>query len=212
MGGLRVGAALIRAMTSQTIAWVHSHARVDVFVAQPDTEIPQKPAPADLRALSVDLDTLLTAQFFDSEEDRADLLRAAFARFRNGDKCYVAVVGGRLAGYGWSAAGRAFIMTEIDQALPVAADECLLYDFFVFPQWRGRGYYGVLLRSIRSLNAHKRHWIFAQTGNTASIRGIQSAGFVHAFRLGRRVLLGRTVGEKAITVLDRLQRRGAEAE
>jgi GNAT superfamily N-acetyltransferase len=100
---------------------------------------------------------------------------------------------GRVAAYGWAATKGEFPVREVRLKLPFGADEAVLYDFFVLPEFRGHRLYPKLLQSIRRHGPGRRQWIFAEAANRASVSGIQRAGFTYAFQLERRVLLGRNV-------------------
>lgn len=164
---------------------------VRVYEAAPAGHVAHGHASAGV--IEADLATVLKSPQFASEADRRAILQVAAARFRTGDKCYLVIAGDAVAGFGWVATRPEFTVTEVALPLPFGPSELVLYDFVVFPQWRGRGLYPALLRGIRALNPDKTLWIFAEHRNRASVKGILSAGFTFAFSMERTRLLGRTI-------------------
>lgn len=188
----RAGVRLARDLARRGASWVYARRGVSVYEATPLTGAAER-GHASARVIEADLGTLLKSAQFTSEGDRRTILQAATARFRTGDKCYLVLEGERVAGFGWVATRPEFMVTEVGLPLPFGPSEFVLYDFVVFPQWRGRGLYPALLRGIRALNADKTLWIFAEHWNRASVKGIVAAGFTFAFTMERTKVLGRTI-------------------
>jgi GNAT superfamily N-acetyltransferase len=71
---------------------------------------------------------------------------------------------------------------DIDEAalhFRLPPGERYLWDFATLPEWRGRGLYPRLLQAIIRLEdaGGQRLWIGHETGNDASRKGIERAGF-----------------------------------
>ncbi len=100
-------------------------------------------------------------------------------RFDRGEKCFAALHQGRAVSYIWGARGVVGV-EEIGMAIRPAHTEFYLYDAFTLEPWRGRNLYPAVLR--RSLEEGRkegleRALIFVDSGNTASRRGVDKAGF-----------------------------------
>ncbi len=105
---------------------------------------------------------------FDSRRDHS-------ARFQLGDEFYLLVDHSRAVSWGWVARARSFYIEEIDRTVNLVST--LLYDFFTPVEFRGKGYYSTLLKEMRKCVNDRRLTIFALEDNTASVKGIQRAGF-----------------------------------
>lgn len=111
-------------------------------------------------------------------------------------QCYVVIREGQLCAWAWVTVSPCFV-SEIEFLLPVGKASVYIYDCFVQPECRGKGLYQALLRQI-IIDYRRPRWsrrfrtacICAEPGNTASIRGICSAGF-HAFARARFLQVGR---------------------
>lgn len=100
-------------------------------------------------------------------------------RFAGGRRCYVALVDGLLASYGWVSLREEWI-SELGMQLHLAPGDAYVWDCASLPEYRGQGLYPGLLGYIaRELRAEglRRVWIGADTGKVASQRGITRAGF-----------------------------------
>ena len=99
-------------------------------------------------------------------------------RFDEGNRCYVAYLGGEPVGYGWVATkvGR---IEEAGLSWPLGPRDRHLWDFVTLPAYRGRGVYPHLLQVIlRAESKEAGHfWIGHRGDNLASQRGILKAGF-----------------------------------
>ena len=72
-------------------------------------------------------------------------------------------------------------------------DEVYLYDAFTFAEYRGQNLYPTLLQRILDFSRQqglRRALIFVLSDNTASIRGVQKAGFREFQRVTYRNILG----------------------
>lgn len=80
---------------------------------------------------------------------------------------------------GWLAYKQAFYIGETDYGFDMARSQAaILFDFNTRPEFRGRGCYGLLLRSIASrAEGPDRYIIYTSPVNEASSRGILKAGF-----------------------------------
>ena len=82
---------------------------------------------------------------------------------------------------GWLAYKQNFYISELDYGFDMKrSDAGILYDFRTTPEYRGKGYYGMLLKSIQYSAKHvKRFIIYTSPDNHSSYRGIEKAGFIH---------------------------------
>lgn len=94
--------------------------------------------------------------------------------------CYIAVYEGNLVGYAWIIY-KVFDVGELNYAYPLKEDEFFIYDCFVSTEYRGRGIYPSVLRSIlleySREGGYRRACIGVSRGNEGSRRGVLKAGF-----------------------------------
>jgi GNAT superfamily N-acetyltransferase len=106
---------------------------------------------------------------------------SAIARARDrlaiGDCCYLVHVDRRCAGYGWVRDRGEIDIAEVGMRREMPRGTVVLYDFLVFPEFRGRGIYTRLLTSLRARHADQACIIYAEHDNAASLAGIRHAGF-----------------------------------
>jgi len=108
-------------------------------------------------------------------------------RFAKGASLWLLEVDDRLAGYGWTLQGT----TVEPYYFPLSKDDVHLFDFHVFPQYRGRGLNPFLVSSILSELASQnggRAFIEAAEWNDAQLASLERTmfrryGLVHSFRL-----------------------------
>ncbi len=114
-------------------------------------------------------------------------------RFAKGASLWLAKFGDELAGYGWSLRGS----TIEPYYLPLAIEDAHLFDFYVFPDYRGRGINPSLVRQILIALASEqtgRAFIEAAEWNDAQLASLAKTpfrrlGFVRSFSLfGRNVV------------------------
>ncbi|MBQ1509038.1 MAG: GNAT family N-acetyltransferase, partial [Erysipelotrichaceae bacterium] len=88
---------------------------------------------------------------------------------------------GKIASWGWLAYRQPFYIKEMDTQIEMGdAETAILYDFHTDKEYRGRGYYGILLRSIvHESKGPGKYIIYARRNNPASCRGIEKAGFYY---------------------------------
>jgi ribosomal protein S18 acetylase RimI-like enzyme len=92
-----------------------------------------------------------------------------------------------LAGYGWTLQGR----TVEPHYFPLAPDDVHLFDFHVFPQYRGRGVNPLLVSQILhklSIECRGRAFIEAAEWNQAQLASLRRTPF-HRLGLGRRLAI-----------------------
>jgi GNAT superfamily N-acetyltransferase len=100
-------------------------------------------------------------------------------RLRAGRRPYVVETDGKIVTYGWVAFS-AEPIGDLGLSFALAADEVYIYDCATRPDYRGRGYYPALLRTMAadlSREGWRRAWIGTGPGNFVSQRGIARAGF-----------------------------------
>jgi RimJ/RimL family protein N-acetyltransferase len=100
-------------------------------------------------------------------------------RLRAGRRPYVVETDGKIVSYGWVAFS-AEPIGDLGLSFELAAGEVYIYDCATRPDYRGRGYYPALLRTMvadLSREGWRRAWIGTGPGNFVSQRGIARAGF-----------------------------------
>lgn len=101
-------------------------------------------------------------------------------RFAAGKRCYVALVEGKLAAYGWATFDQEAI-GELGLLVHLKPGEAYIWDCVTLPEYRGLRLYPALLAYIaRELQAggFQRVWIGANADNVASQSGMRQVGFV----------------------------------
>jgi ribosomal protein S18 acetylase RimI-like enzyme len=113
-------------------------------------------------------------------------------RFELGASLWIIKSEDNLAGYGWTLQGR----TVEPHYFRLAPDDVHLFDFHVFPQYRGRGLNPLLVRYIlRSLAAEcqGRAFIEAAEWNQAQLASLRRTPFRHLEAARKFTLFRRTV-------------------
>lgn len=113
-------------------------------------------------------------------------------RFDGGRRCFVALVDGVIATYGWVSHGVESI-GELERSFRMAPDEAYIWDCATLPSYRGQHLYCALLDHIVTTLCRagmRRIWIGASLDNTPSIRGFAAAGFQPVLTLTYLRLLG----------------------
>lgn len=102
-------------------------------------------------------------------------------RLEKGRAGYVVELAGEVACYGW-VSPFSEQLGDTGCAFTPPAGDVWLYDFATVPEFRGRGYYPLLLRYILAeLKSSRRYaWIGTAPGNDTSSRSIAKAGFTKA--------------------------------
>ncbi len=113
-------------------------------------------------------------------------------RFAAGRRCFVALVDGAIATYGWVSHGVESI-GELERSFRMAPDEAYIWDCATLAPYRGQHLYCALLGHIVTTlcrDGTRRIWIGASLDNTPSIRGFAAAGFQPVLTLTSLRLLG----------------------
>jgi hypothetical protein len=93
----------------------------------------------------------------------------------------------------WIADFDGFEMSELNRKLQTPSpDAVMIFDGWTPRSVRGHGYLPVTLTLLADQlhSSGKTAWGFVAATNLASIRGLQKAGYVHRFTLGRNRFLG----------------------
>jgi ribosomal protein S18 acetylase RimI-like enzyme len=101
----------------------------------------------------------------------AAVRRQTAERFGLGASLWLFRLGPKLAGYGWTLVGK----TVEPYFFPLGSGDVHLFDFFVFPEFRGRGINRLLvLEILNRLAAEKKARAFIETAewNTAQLRSL----------------------------------------
>lgn len=114
------------------------------------------------------------------------------ARLARGEQFWTVQVDGKIVAYCWATHAPVEI-GEIRRVISPRGDEVYLYDAFTFAEYRGQNLYPALLQRILEHSWHvglRRALIFVMSDNTASIRGVQKAGFREFQRVTYSNILG----------------------
>jgi CelD/BcsL family acetyltransferase involved in cellulose biosynthesis/GNAT superfamily N-acetyltransferase len=99
-----------------------------------------------------------------------------------GQRCFVARnEHGAIAAYGWCVAGTATQLLKLGPGLSMGPGDIYIGDCYTHPPFRGRGIYPRLLGYVMATSfqeGRRRAVIKVSNDNTASIRGIEKAGFL----------------------------------
>ena len=125
-------------------------------------------------------------------------------RLRSGHELLVGALHGDVVFSAWLV-NTVLRVDELRWCWHVQHDDVVIYDVITAPRARGKGIYPAALRFVRTLAADRglrRCWIYAEHGNTASLRGIHKAGFTryrtrYALQVGKTVLRPNTMSENA---------------
>jgi GNAT superfamily N-acetyltransferase len=118
--------------------------------------------------------------------------RRMAARFDRGASLWEFKVGEKLAGYGWSLAGGSME----SHFFPLQPDDVHLFDFYVFPEFRGRGINPLLVNYILSrlkLENKDRAFIEAAEWNVAQLSSLGRTPFQLVGKASIRRRPGKTV-------------------
>lgn len=113
-------------------------------------------------------------------------------RFEQGASLWLIKAGGRLAGYGWTLRGH----TVEPHYFPFGPDDIHLFNFHVFPQYRGKGVNPVLVRYIlRELAEECRGRAFIESAewNHAQLASLWKTPFHRIGRARKFAIFGRTM-------------------
>lgn len=146
----------------------------------------------ELRPLTLDQLAKASSEYIDDSETLAYLLRSA-QRLRAGkEKGFVLLnSAGTPVHFAWTTAFNGFFLAELNVRVEAPCPEAmLLFDCWTPVSVRGHGYYvraiGLIANQVRS--AGKQPWIFSASTNTASVHGIERAGFERRYSLVRQKL------------------------
>lgn len=113
-------------------------------------------------------------------------------RFEAGSELWLAKLCEELVGFGWTIRGR----TMEPHFFPIQADELHLYDFFIFPEFRGRGFNVALLSDILARSSAEGIWrahIECAAWNKAQLHSLTKTPFSMYAEATKMCVLGRPV-------------------
>ena len=116
------------------------------------------------------------------------------ARFREGASVWLIRSDGKLAGFGWTLTGR----TIKPHFFPFGPNDVHLFDFLVFPEFRGKGINPLLVAHILEQLGNERRtraFIEAAEWNHAQLNSLAKTGFQMLGVARLRTILGRTFVE-----------------
>ena len=118
--------------------------------------------------------------------------RSIKERFGQGASLWMIKSESKLAGYGWTLRGH----TIERHYYPLGPDDVHLFDFYVFPGYRGRGLNPLLVTEIlRTLSAERteRAFIEAAEWNHAQLASLRKTSFHRLGRASKFTILRRTI-------------------
>lgn len=118
--------------------------------------------------------------------------RQLIDRFDAGSELWLAKVNGGLAGFGWTIQGRSIK----PHFFPLQSGDVHLFDFFVFPEYRGRGINVALVMEILTkLGAEnvKRALIECASWNDAQLRSLNKTAFRRFGMATKVTILGHSI-------------------
>jgi CelD/BcsL family acetyltransferase involved in cellulose biosynthesis len=174
--------------------------RTEVFFYEGSRPSPSHPGEWDLQPLNLN-QLAAAAEQYEDDPTLAYILRSA-QRLRDGKAEGFVLIDseGKPVHFAWTTAFEGFFLAELNAPVEAPSpDAVLLFDCWTPESIRGRGLYaraiGLIADRVRS--AGKRPWIFSAATNTASIRGIEKAGFQRRYSLTWEKILNqqRIVGQ-----------------
>ena len=171
--------SLPRKFISHLTQWVYSCHEIIVFRAEPLNGSKNLPSGTDL----VQLLASNGVESLPPMKPRVErqLHQRTSLRSRKGDICVILLVDGYGVGFGWVRRARTHRVDEVGLPLIFESTEICFFDFFIDPDFRGRGLYTKFLREMRRLYGTCSAVIYAESSNIASLAGICSAGFTPIF-------------------------------
>jgi GNAT superfamily N-acetyltransferase len=113
-------------------------------------------------------------------------------RFEQGASLWLFKLDDKLAAYGWTIIGR----TVKPHFIPLGTNDAHLFDFFVFPEYRGHGINPSLVNHILTQLASEmrsRVYIEAAEWNTAQLSSLNKTPFRPFGRAGKQGIFGKTL-------------------
>jgi CelD/BcsL family acetyltransferase involved in cellulose biosynthesis len=197
----------------QTLAWNASQlvgrlwTRDELFFFEWKDCAPSAPVSNKVQLRPLDLVQLSAAasRYIDDSSTLAYLLRSAHRlREKKAEGLVLVDAGGTPLHFAWVAEFAGFFLPELNARLEAPSpDAALLFDCWTPEAERSRGHYGraIALIAEKVRSAGKRPWIFSMANNTASVRGIEKAGFERRYSLVRQRLfnLQRITGQPPVS-------------
>jgi len=192
----RVGKRIRERNSAGTLVWFAARLRdslwseTEVFFYEWDGPAPSDTGEGELRLLDLNQLAAAAEQYAEDELTLAYLVRSA-QRLRAGkEKGFVLMNSmGTPVHFAWITAFNGFFLAELNATVEAPCPEAvLLFDCWTPVAARGHGHYGrsigIIANQVRS--AGKQPWIFSAATNTASVRGIEKAGFERRYSLVRQ--------------------------
>lgn len=184
---------------AETLAWLakllgeRSWGQTEVFFYESCGSVLHDSGELKLRSLDLNQLAAAAIEHVDDDATLAYLLRSA-QRLSSNDSEGVALVdgAGRFLHFAWTTAFEGFLLSELNTRVKSPSpDSLMLFDCWTPKAARGRGYYGHTIELIAEQQKAlgKRPWIFSTASNTASVRGIEKAGFRRRYSLIRQKAL-----------------------
>lgn len=168
--------------------------RTEVFFFSRGNVLRTKPSAARLLHLDLKVLAAAAAQYADDQSTCTYLLRTARLARQNDTDGFALIDGaGKFLHFAWIAPFDGFYLSELNHRVHAPSTDCImLFDCWTPPAFRGNGHYGAAVALIADslLERGKRPWIFSAATNTASVRGLEKAGFQRRYSLITQRLFG----------------------
>jgi len=154
------------------------------------TEERQGPIVWTLRRLDSDLVGGAAIRYADDPETLEYLMRSAHRLRSEGNEGFALIdTEGMPVHFCWAKEFEGFGMAELNRTLSAPCPEAvMIFDCHTPAEKRGQGFFAAAITALANhLRAEgKSPWIFGASTNRNSLRGIERAGFVRRFTLGRK--------------------------
>jgi CelD/BcsL family acetyltransferase involved in cellulose biosynthesis len=182
---------------TKTVVWAARQmvrrvwARDEVWFYERENCRPESPTSDGVELQQLTLNHLATAasKYTDDSETLTYLLRSASRlRAENVEGFALVDSAAKPIHFAWTSPFEGFFLAELGAKVEAPSTEAvLLFDCWTPVAARGRGYYSHAIELIahRVHRAGKQPWIFSAARNTASVRGIEKAGFQRRYALIR---------------------------
>jgi hypothetical protein len=166
----------------------------EVLLYQWSAAMGNSSSPAELVPLTWEI-LAAGAMCYSEDHETLDYLLRSSARFRTNQSLGFALTNAESVArhFAWVTPYEGFAMAELGEVLHApSAASVLIFDCWTPVELRGQGLYACAISRLAGLLSAegKDVWIFSAASNTASIAGIEKAGFQLRAALSKRKVLG----------------------
>lgn len=171
-------------MISST-AWLRENRNVAILMLRPEDIAFPDAAPEFREITRSDIDGIFKVMYFSREH--------VLNRFDRGERCFAILEKGNIVTYLW-AAFKERNMTETRLNIQLKPNQSWFYNALTMKEARGKGYYPNLIRCMAKTlqnDGISEIFIDVEGENTASIRGVEKAGFKKVISVQMKKTLSR---------------------